>query len=240
LDQAGLERVVGIARPENAASVAVLRKLGMRSLGEAQYWGKRWKKYEVAAADWRAEQAAAHPPLTTERLELRRFTAGDLEPLLAVFGDAVVMRHVGAERRPLRRSQVSALLSRAAADWSEHGFGLLAVTERETGRLIGEAGLQYLEAGPDIEIGYTLARGAWGRGYATEAARAILRWGFAGLRLHRIVAVADPANAASLRVVEKLGMTRLGLRECYGAVMAEHARSLGAWRDAVGPSPAPG
>jgi RimJ/RimL family protein N-acetyltransferase len=131
-------------------------------------------------------------------------------------------------------------MSRAAADWPKHGFGLLAVTERETGRLIGEAGLQYLEEGPDIEVGYTLARAAWGRGYATEAAGAILRWGFAGLRLHRIVAVADPANAASLRVLEKLGMGRIGLRECYGAVMAEHARSLGAWRDAVGPSPAPG
>ena len=52
-EQAGLERVVGIAGPENAASVAVLRKLGLRSLGEAEYWGKRWEKYEVAAADWR-------------------------------------------------------------------------------------------------------------------------------------------------------------------------------------------
>ena len=105
---------------------------------------------------------------------------------------------------------------------------------------MGEAGLQYLEAGPDIELGYTLARAAWGRGYATEAARAVLRWGFAGLRLHRIVAVADPANAASLHVLEKLGMTRRGRRECYGAVMAEHALSLGAWRDAAGPSPARG
>ncbi len=239
-EQAGLERIVGIAGPENAASVAVLRKLGLRSLGEAEYWGKRWEKYEVAAADWREERAAARPSLTTERLELRRFTAADLEPLLAVFADAEVMRYVGAERRPLRRSQVSALMSRVRADWSEHGFGLLAITERETGRLVGEAGLQYLEEGPDIELGYTLGRAAWGRGYATEAARAILRWGFAGLRLHRIVAVADPANAASLRVLEKLGMTELGLRECYGAVMVEHALSLGAWRDAAGPSPARG
>ena len=212
----------------------------MRALGEAEYWGKRWAKYEVAAADWRAERAAARPPLLTERLELRRFTAADLEPLLGVFGDPEVMRYVGAERRPLRRSQVSALMSRSGADWSEHGFGLLAVTERETGRLLGEAGLQHLEAGPDIELGYTLARAAWGGGYATEAARAVLRWGFAGLRLHRIVAVADPANASSLRVLDKLGMTRRGRRECYGAVMEEHALSLAAWRDAAGPSPARG
>ena len=70
---------------------------------------------------------------------------------------------------------------------------------------MGEAGLQVLEAGPDVELGYTLARAAWGRGYATEAARAVLRWGFAGLRLPRVVAVADPANAASLHVLDKLG-----------------------------------
>ena len=103
---AGLERVVGIVDPENVGSVRVLEKLGMRALGEAEYWGRRWAKYEVTAAAWRAEQAAARPPLHTERLELRRFTAADLEPLLGVFGDPEVMRYVGAERRPLRRSQV--------------------------------------------------------------------------------------------------------------------------------------
>ena len=238
--EADLARVVGIAKPQNATSVRVLEKLGMRSLGEAEYWGTSWAKYELAAADWRAERTAALPPLRTERLELRRCAAADLEPLLAVFGDAAVMRYVGAERRPLGRDQVSALLARADADWAEHGFGLLAIMERETGRLVGEAGLQYLEAGPDIEIGYTLARAAWGRGYATEAARAILRWGFAGLRLHRIVAVVDQANAASLVVLEKLGMRRRGLRECYGAIMVEHALSLGEWRDAAGPAPARG
>ena len=103
--EAGLDRVVGIAKPENTASVRVLEKLGMRALGAAEYWGKRWAKFEVAAAAWRAEQAAARPPLLTERLELRRFAAADLEPLLAVFGDAAVMRYVGAERRPLDRDE---------------------------------------------------------------------------------------------------------------------------------------
>jgi RimJ/RimL family protein N-acetyltransferase len=237
---AGLERIVGIAKPENVASLRVLQKLGMRALGEAEYWGKRWAKCEVTAADWRAERAAAMPPLATERLELRRFTAADLEPLLHVFGDPEVMRYVGAERRPLGREQVEALVARAEADWSQQGFGLLAIVERAGGRLVGEAGLQHLEAGPEIELGYTLARAAWGRGYATEAARAVLRWGFAGLTLRRIVAVADPANAASLHVLDKLGMTRRGLRECYGAVMADHVLSLAAWRDAAGPSPARG
>jgi [ribosomal protein S5]-alanine N-acetyltransferase len=237
-DQAGLERVVGIAQPENIASVRVLEKLGMRALGEAEYWGKRWAKYEVAAADRLAERAAVQPPLLTERLELRRFTAADLEPLLDVFGDPEVMRYVGAERRPLDATGVRALSDAAAQHWASHGFGALAIVERKTGRLVGEAGLQLFEAGPDVELGYTIARAQWGRGHATEAARAVLRWGFAGVRLHRVVAVADPANAPSLHVLDKLGMTRLGMRDCYAARMVECALSLGQWRALAGPSPA--
>jgi RimJ/RimL family protein N-acetyltransferase len=184
------------------------------------------------------ERTAATPPLVTERLALRRFTDGDLGPLLDVFGDAEVMRYVGAERSPLDRGGVAALLAAAQAHWTAHGFGLLAIVDRETGRLIGEVGLHVLEDGPDVEVGYTLARAAWGRGYATEAATAVLRWGFAGLRLHRVVAVADPANHASLRVLDKLGMARRGMRDCYGAHMVEYAQSLVAWREHAGPAAA--
>ena len=100
---------------------------------------------------------------------------------------------------------------------------------------MGEAGLQLLEAGPDVELGYTLARAAWGRGYATEAARAVLRWAFAGLRLPRVVAVADPANTASLRVLEKLGMrgraARVLRRRGHGGVRAVPRRVARPRRD---------
>ena len=237
-DEAGLDRVVGIARRENGASIAVLRKLGLRGLGEAVHWGTPWEKYELAAADWRAEQAAARPPLVTERLELRRFAGADLGPLLVAFGDAEVMRFVGTERRPLTGDGVKVLMRTADGHWSDHGFGLLAVVDRASGRVVGEAGLQVLDGGPDVELGYTLSHAAWGRGLATEAARAVLRWAFAGLRLERVVAVADPANAASLRVLDKLGMRRLGTRHCYGARMTECALSLGEWRVLAGPAPA--
>lgn len=237
---AALERVVGIAKPGNAASVRVLEKLGMRAAGVTEHWGEMWDRYEIRAADRGAERAAATPPLATERLKLRRFIPADLEPLLGVFGDSEVMRYVGAERRPLDRREVAALMACAETQWQRQGFGLLAIVELETGRLVGEAGLQPLEQGPDIEAGYTLARAAWGRGYATEAARAILRWGFAGLGLQRVVAVADPANAASLRVLDRLGMKRLGVRQCYNARMVESALSLRDWRAAAGPAPARG
>jgi [ribosomal protein S5]-alanine N-acetyltransferase len=240
LGELGLERVVGIARPENGASLAVLRKVGLRSLGEAEYWGKRWEKFELAAADWRAEGAAARPPLLTERLELRRIGSPDLGPLLVAFGDPAVMRYVGSERQPLTGDALRVLMRTADGHWSQHGFGLLAVAERESGRVIGEAGLQVLEAGPDIELGYTLRHAVWSRGYATEAARAVLYWAFAGLRLERVVAVADPANEASLHVLDKLGLRRLGMRHCYGTQMVEAALSLSEWRALAGPSPAAG
>jgi len=239
-EEAGLEHVVGIARRENGASLTVLRKLGLRPLGEAEYWGRPWEKYALAAADWRVEQAAARPPLVTERLELRRFAGADLGPLLTVFGDPRVMRFVGAERRPLTGNAIRTLMRTADGHWADHGFGLLAVVDGASGRVVGEAGLQLLEGGPDVEIGYTFARAAWGRGFATEAARAILRWAFAVLRLERVVAVADPANAASLHVLDKLGLRRLGMRHCYGAQMVESALSLSEWRSLAGPSPAAG
>jgi RimJ/RimL family protein N-acetyltransferase len=238
--EAGLERVVAIAKEENRGSVAVLRRLGLRPLGAARYWGKPWAKFALPAGAWREERAAATPPLHTERLELRRFAAADREPLAGVFGDPAVMRFVGAERRPLDAPQVTAALAVAGQHWEQLGYGPLAVVERASGRLVGEAGLQPLDGGPDVELTYTFAGAAWGRGYATEAARAVLRWAFAGLLLPRVEAVADPGNHASLRVLEKLGMAPLGPRECYASVLAEWGMTFGAWRELAGPAPARG
>ena len=235
---AGLTRIVGIASRENASSLRVLRKLGMRSLGVAEYWGKQWDKYEVAASDRRAEQAAARPPLLTKRLELRRFTAADLEPLEEVFGDPEVMRFVGPDRLPLSAGDLALSQANVEGHWRDHGFGPLAAVERASSRVVGEVGLQLVEGGPDVELTVTLARAVWDRGYATEAARAVLLWAFAGVRLQRLIAVADPANVGSLRVLEKIGMLPVGLRDCYGSWLAEHALTLGAWRALAGPSAA--
>ena len=231
-EEARLERIVGIAREANQPSVRVLQRLGARGLGVADYWGSSWAKYELTAAEWRAERDAAWPPLTTERLQLRRFTADDLEALHEVFGDAEVMRYVGATGRALDAGQLAASQARVREHWDRYGSGPLAVVERASGRLVGEAGLQVLEGGPDVELTYTLARAAWGRGYATEAARAILVWGFAGLRLRRIVGVVYLGNAASRHVLEKLAMAPMGMRSCYGAVLAEYALTLDQWRAA--------
>jgi len=162
-------------------------------------------------------------PLHTPRLVLRRFTGDDLDAIGAVFGDPEVMRYVGSRRAPWTSEEVGEALDRVEAHWREHGFGPLAVVERATGVVTGECGLQLLEEGPDVELAYTLARGVWGRGYAAEAAAAVLKWGFGTLGLARVVGVTYPENLASQRVLEKVGMRRLGLRHCYGSDLVEFA-----------------
>ncbi len=98
-----------------------------------------------------------------------------------------------------------------------HGFAIWTMLERETGDVVGDCGLQHLEDGPEIEIGWRVAPDRRDRGYATEAARAALAVGFRELGLERIVAVTDPRNSASRRVMEKLGMTFVGPGRHYGA-----------------------
>jgi len=175
----------------------------------------------VDDATGRHERCRGGPPLETARLTLRRLRDDDTDRLLEVFGDPEVMRFVG-RGLPLDRDRLVASQAAVIEHWARHGFGPLAVVERATGGLVGECGLQLLEGGPDVEVTYTLARAAWGRGYATEAAAALLAWGFGELGLTCIVGVAYPANTASQRVLEKVGMRRAGLRRCYGAELVEY------------------
>jgi RimJ/RimL family protein N-acetyltransferase len=151
-----------------------------------------------------------HPSLETERLLLRPWRADDLDALAAVNAQPEVMRWV-APNRPLRRDESAELLERIVRHWAEHGFGLWAVQPRAGGdACIGFAGLaipSFLPAVlPAVEVGWRLAAEWWGRGLATEAARASVRFGFEALGLETIVSIIDPANARSLRVAEKLGM----------------------------------
>jgi RimJ/RimL family protein N-acetyltransferase len=148
--------------------------------------------------------------LVTERLVLRRFTADDHASFAAMNADPEVMRWI-ADGATLTREQSDALLERADAGWLERGFGLWAVEVPEEG-LAGFAGLAEPAFLPDvlpgIEIGWRLRRGAWGRGYATEASRAVLGVAFERLGLAQVLAVVHPRNVASRRVAEKLGMRR--------------------------------
>jgi ribosomal-protein-alanine N-acetyltransferase len=151
--------------------------------------------------------------LTTERLRLRPFTPADRDAIHAVYSDPEVMRYVGhgAHRTP---AETAAALRVYREVLERRGFSFLAVTDRETGALIGDGGLHPL--GEDIELGYTLARSAWGRGYATELGRALLAYAFETLGADRVIAQVEPDNAASRHVLEKLGMRAIETRTAYG------------------------
>lgn len=151
--------------------------------------------------------------LTTERLHLRPFTDADRIAIHAVYADPEVMRHVGhGAHRTV--AETTAALKVYGEVLERSGFSFLAVVERAGGALIGDAGLYPL--GEDIELGYTLARRAWGRGYATELGRALLAYAFDELDAARVVAQVEPANTASRHVLEKLGMNEVEVRTAYG------------------------
>src|ERR671932_56496 len=154
--------------------------------------------------------------IETSRLHLRPFSAADHDAIHAVYSDPEVMRYVGHGAHRTLADTTAALRSYADA-LAARGYAFVAVVERSTGAVIGDAGLHPLAGrGPDIELGYTLARSAWGRGYATELGRALLEYAFTRLDAPRVVAQVEPENTASRRVLEKLGMTERGRRTAYG------------------------
>jgi RimJ/RimL family protein N-acetyltransferase len=147
--------------------------------------------------------------LETERLLLRPLRAGDAEAMQVMNGDAEVMRYIGSGA-PLTPAETEARTAKAAAHWDAHGWGVFAAVETATDTLVGWAALATPHFLPEIlpvtELGWRIRRDRWGRGYAPEAARAALGFAFGELGLDRVVSCIHSANAASIRVAEKLGM----------------------------------
>ena len=145
--------------------------------------------------------------LFTARLRLRRWRLSDLDALAGIFAQPEVWKFPFA--RGLTREETEARLRRYLDSWDHDGFGKYAV-EREAGTLIGYVGLElvtwFAEIDGEVEIGWRLHPRDWGHGYATEAALTALQAGFDHLGCERIVAVVEPANAASLRLAERIGM----------------------------------
>ena len=143
--------------------------------------------------------------IETQRLRLRRFTPDDLHALAAIRSDPEVMKYVGPGRTE-SIDEAWARLVKVMTHWDQHGFGYWALIDKATSKLAGWCGLSYLEYTEYIEIGYGLATAYWGKGLATEAAAAVMKYGFVQLRLERIVAVAYPENIPSQVIMKKLGM----------------------------------
>ena len=142
--------------------------------------------------------------LLTERLRLRQFTAADFEPLAAMNADAETMRYLGSGQI-LERWQSWSSLAGILGHWQLRGYGMFCVEERATGRFAGRVGVLDPEGWPGFEIGWTIVRPLCGRGYATEAARAVRDWAFGTLDRDHAVHLIYPANLASQAVARKLG-----------------------------------
>lgn len=152
--------------------------------------------------------------LAGARLDLRPFTLADVDAVAAVYGDAEVMRWVGHGRIG-SRDGIERMLREYVLHQERHGFSVWAVIERETGELIGDGGLFKRPEG-EVELGYTLRRDRWGRGYATEVAGLWVAAALDELRLEDVIAQCDVPNEASARVLEKVGFVEELRRMAYG------------------------
>jgi RimJ/RimL family protein N-acetyltransferase len=157
--------------------------------------------------------------IETERLLLRRFSDEDLDEFFALHSDPEVTRFI----RALDRAEAEERLRKDEVEWRQRGHGILAVLERQSGAFLGRTGLKYWPQFGETEVGWILRRGAWGQGYATEAARACVEWGFAHLAVPYLTAMIVPANTHSVAVAARLGMTPLREDELLGESVVVYA-----------------
>jgi ribosomal-protein-alanine N-acetyltransferase len=145
--------------------------------------------------------------LETERLIFRQLTMDDLDDLFALYNDLEVRKYY-SEGIPSYEETKQELEWMINHCYFKYGFGMWATIHKETGKFIGRCGLtpMDIEGYEEIEVGYMLAKEYWGQGLATEAANAILQYGFDQMGLSRLICVINPGNQASSRVAMKIGM----------------------------------
>ena len=142
--------------------------------------------------------------IETPRLVIRSFTRSDIPDYAAIVADPAVMKYLG-KGSPLSRGAADAYVEGCLRSERDLGYARYAVLLRAAGKLIGFSGFKLING--YVDFGYRLAAEHWGSGYATEAGRAVIAYGFEQLGLKSIVATADMRNAGSIRVIEKLGFT---------------------------------
>jgi len=157
----------------------------------------------------------ALPWLETARLALCEFAASDLDALARMEADPLVARYVG-DGKPMARPAVAAGLARMRRYGKLYPqLGIWHAMRRDTGAFVGWFALKYAGKSADIEVGYRLRRDAWGKGYATEVATELVRYGFEDVALARIIGVTHPDNSASQRVLVKAGLADAGWGRYY-------------------------
>lgn len=174
--------------------------------------------------------------LETPRLVIRTFAPGDAEPWLALV-NAPETRRFTPPSAPATRETFQESMERRHTMEREQGYAMWAVDSRATGAFIGQCGLYPAErTGPDIELAYHFNPAAWGQGFATEAATAVLAYALGPVGLDRVIAFVMPANVASCRVVEKAGMRHVGIVTVYDIPDVRKYLAERAWWHAPQPS----
>ena len=162
-----------------------------------------------------AGRATSEELLRTDRLALRRFAADDARNLYRLDSDPRVMRYIG-DGSVGTRASVEAAVARSLRYYDRYpGLGVWPAEERKTGRFIGWFCLKYVPKTVEVEVGYRLLPEAWGHGYATEGATALVARGFDVLGLFRIIGLTHPENFASQRVLQKAGLRDAGWGRYY-------------------------
>ena len=154
--------------------------------------------------------------LETERLILRMFREDDFEEYARICADEEVMRYLGG--KTLTRHETWRQMAFLIGHWHLRGYGHWAVEEKSSRKLIGRIGFLYPEGWPDFEIGWTLGREYWGKGYAIEGARRALRYAFTELGKEHVISLIHPENKPSIRVAERLGEKYEGTAEIPGGM----------------------
>ncbi len=164
--------------------------------------------------------------LNTPRLRLEPYQESHFDGLLAMNSDPVVTRFL---QRTNTADEVREQIAKVQERWARLGYSWWAFIDRGTGQLAGAGCIQNLEgneANP-IEVGWRLRPEHWGKGFATEAGHAMLRFAFHHLDVPEVYAVADPGNQASVRVMQRLGMRDAGLQPYYGTLCSTYVKERG-------------
>jgi RimJ/RimL family protein N-acetyltransferase len=155
-----------------------------------------------------------YPTLDTERLHLRMLEQRDFEEYAAIHMDPDITRFT--MRREMNRMDCWRHLAMIVGHWHLRGFGMWGVFERASGRLAGRVGFHQPDGWLDFELGWTMGKASWGKGYATEAAKRCLDYARDEMKRDHLISLIDPENVASVRVAERIGETVQGETEVDG------------------------